>query len=298
MFWVWGSACRHTPAEVWGGRTGSSGALHVPSVAERSSPSQGMALSASQKGPKGGSQQKGELLTSPAQNALQGAGLAQTTFFSTSTDTGRGCRCPQNFSLLTYSTASLSHEIKHIKQCQALPSLLPVGGTLPVPGLLLQPAVLSNYLERTSKRQILLFLRQQGPQGACSPPACTAPWRLSKALVLCHPLQVPALLRLKRKNQLPHFPALQGQQLWLFTAKGFVSLSGIGNTGNPLVFRPFNPCWTPTRFVLSDTGEGEIWSAGHPGTIQVPGDISSISSPCCTSPPSTSSLFLCSSSAV
>lgn len=32
--------------------------------------------------------------------------------------------------------------------------------------------------------------------------------------MLCHPHQVPALLRLKRKRQLPHAPALQGQQLF------------------------------------------------------------------------------------
>lgn len=44
---------------------------------------------------------------------------------------------------------------------ELLPSLLPLGELLTVPRLLLQPAGLTNYLERYSKRQILLFMREK-----------------------------------------------------------------------------------------------------------------------------------------
>lgn len=80
---------------------------------QRCSLRQGKALSAAQKGPQRVSEQKGELLTSPAQNALQGAGLAQTTFFSPSTDMGRGCQCPQNFLFSSYFTGN--------KTCEPVP---------------------------------------------------------------------------------------------------------------------------------------------------------------------------------
>lgn len=139
--WVWGSPCRDSPAEVWGGRAGSCDVLPVPTVAEML-PEMLPALSAAQKGPKRVSEQKGELLPSPAQNVLQGAGLAQTTSFSPSTDMGRGCQCPRNSLFSTHFTgnktcepvsgAGLAHGVSRWRRAEVQPRAC-VSQNLPSP---------------------------------------------------------------------------------------------------------------------------------------------------------------------
>lgn len=89
--------------------------------------------------------------------------------------------------------------------------------------------------------------------------------------MLCHPCQVPALLRLKRKNSclMTQHPRDPGFCLSALQPRGLLPYLVQQRLGTSLVSSPLNPCLTPTRLVLLMLGKEKL---GALATLAPPKD--------------------------